>query len=174
VILDDLIQVGHLKGAHGIRGYTWVISRTDPIENIFDYQPWYLKRPTGFQAVQVEDHRAQGRGWVVKLDVSPDRTAAELLAMTEIWVPKSALPSLEEDEYFWSELIGMRVVTTTGVLLGTLDAWMETGANDVIVVRPCAGSVDTQERLLPWLVRRVVQFVDRQQRVITVDWDPEF
>jgi len=70
-------------------------------------------------------------------------------------------------------LIGMRVVTEQGILLGRIDDMMETGANDVIVVQACEGSIDEQERLLPW-VDQVVLTIDLNAKCMTVDWDPEF
>lgn len=171
---SELVQVGHVHGAHGIQGWVQVMSRTEPMTNIFGYGPWFLDLPQGLTPVQLQGQRPQGKGLVAKLSLCTDRNAAERLAGAPILVPRSALPALAEDEYFWADLMGMQVVTEQGVLLGELQAMMETGANDVIVVRPCAGSIDAQERLLPWLMRRVVRFVDRERRVITVDWDPSY
>lgn len=171
---DSLIEVGHIHTPYGIKGWVWVVSHTQPMTNVFNYGPWYLHQNDQFTAVKVQAHRPQGKGIVALLDVCPDRTAAEALRGTKIWVPKSSLPSLEPDEYYWSELIDMQVITERQELLGTIHAMMETGANDVIVVRPCEGSIDSQERLLPWLPGRVVRFVDRVQRRITVDWDPSY
>jgi 16S rRNA processing protein RimM len=60
------------------------------------------------------------------------------------------------------------------VLLGRLDHLMETGANDVLVVRACDGSLDQRERLIPWIPDEVILAVDRARRELLVDWDPEF
>ena len=170
---DDLIQVGHVHTAYGIKGWVWVMSRTEPIANIFSYGPWYLDRAGTLAKVVLVDHRAQGKGLVAQFAGCEDRNSADLMIGATIWVPKSALQTLAADEYFWSDLIGMRVVTEQGVLLGCVDDMMETGANDVIVLKACDGSVDDQERLLPW-VNQVVLKVDREAKCITVDWDPEF
>jgi len=59
-------------------------------------------------------------------------------------------------------------------LLGTIDHLFETGANDVVVVKPCAGSIDDRERLIPYLLERVVKAIDLPAGVMKVDWDPEF
>jgi len=59
-------------------------------------------------------------------------------------------------------------------LLGTIDHLFETGANDVVVVKPCAGSIDDRERLIPYLLERVVKSIDLPAGVMKVDWDPEF
>ena len=51
---------------------------------------------------------------------------------------------------------------------------METGANDVLVVKPIAGSIDNTERLIPWLPDQVVTVVDIANKRLTVDWDIDF
>lgn len=170
---DDLIQVGHVHTAYGIKGWVWVMSRTDPIANIFSYGPWYLDRAGTLAKVVLADHRAQGKGLVAQFAGCEDRNSADLMIGATIWVPKSALQTQSDNEYFWSDLIGMRVVNEQGVLLGCVEDMMETGANDVIVLKACNGSVDDQERLLPW-VDQVVLKIDREAKCIMVDWDPEF
>jgi 16S rRNA processing protein RimM len=61
-----------------------------------------------------------------------------------------------------------------GQLLGVVDHLLETGANDVMVVKPCSGSVDGEQRLLPWVLGQVVQRVDKDTKRITVDWGADF
>ena len=67
-----------------------------------------------------------------------------------------------------------RLADGTTVLLGCVDHLMETGANDVLVVHACEGSLDQRERLIPWIPQQVILAVDRAQRELLVDWDPEF
>ncbi len=171
---SDLIAIGHVSTPYGVKGWVWVHALTDPITNLFGYQPWYLKTREGFKAVKVLEWRGQGKGIVAQLDLSPDRNAAEALRNLEIWVRKDALPELEEGDYYWSDLIDLAVRTTDGQLLGTVHSMMETGSNDVLVVQASTGSLDDQERLVPWLPGEVVKDVDLVGRVITVDWDPAF
>ena len=66
------------------------------------------------------------------------------------------------------------MITVEGQLLGRIDHLLETGANDVIVVKPCEGSLDQRERLLPYLPDLYVKSIDLQAGVMQVDWDPEF
>lgn len=171
---EDMVAVGHLQTPHGIKGWVWVYSLTDPASNIFGYRPWYLKTREGFRAVKVQEWREQGKGLVAKLDIAPDRSAAETLRNLEVWVPKTALPELEEGDYYWSDLVDLEVRTEAGQLLGMVHSLMETGSNDVLVVQGTAESLDRNERLIPWLPGSVVKNVDLIGRVITVDWDPEF
>lgn len=169
-----LLAMGHISTAYGLKGWVWVHARTDPISNIFGYQPWYLKTREGFRPVKVLEWRPQGKGLVAQLDLAPDRTAAEALKNLEIWVPKSALPELEEGDYYWSDLVDLEVRTEAGLVLGVVDGLMETGSNDVVVVKAAKGSIDGRERVIPWLPGTVVKKVDLVGRLITVDWDPEF
>ncbi|MES2917650.1 MAG: ribosome maturation factor RimM [Pseudomonadota bacterium] len=171
---DDLISVGHVSTPHGIKGWVWVHSQTDPVTNIFGYRPWYLKTREGMRPVKVLEWREQGKGVVALLDISIDRNVAEALRNQEIWVPKSVLPELEEGDYYWSDLVDLEVRTEAGVVLGTVHSLMETGSNDVLVVQGNEHSLDRNERLVPWLPGTVVKNVDLVGRVITVDWDPGF
>lgn len=91
------------------------------------------------------------------------------LAGTEIAVSRSQLPSLEAGEYYWSDLEGLTVVTINGVVLGQVDHLLETGANDVLVVKHATG-----EHWLPWVMDKVIQRVDLTTGLIEVDWDPDF
>ena len=171
----ELLLVGRVGAAHGIKGWVKVKSFTDPVENILDYLPWTLRGADGEKTVKVTASRMQGKSLVVQLDGESDRTRAEaLFCGRDILVPANALPVLEEDEFYWRDLIGLRVCHKDGRDLGKLTSMMETGANDVLVVRGDGSSIDTRERLIPWLPDDVVLNVDTAAGVITVDWDTEF
>ena len=171
----ELLLVGRIGAAHGIKGWVKLNSFTDPLDNILQYQPWTLRGPDGERTVKVTGSRMQGKSLVVQVDGESDRTRAEaLFCGRDILVPANALPVLEEDEFYWRDLIGLRVCHKDGRDLGKLTSMMETGANDVLVVRGDGSSIDTRERLIPWLPDDVVLNVDTAAGVITVDWDTEF
>ena len=102
-----------------------------------------------------------------------DRTLAEAYRGLEIVVPENALPALPEGDYYWRDLQGLQVWCQTAgdkVLLGTVDYLIETGANDVLVVKACKDSIDTRERLIPYLPGNTVTRVDLEEAIIEVDW----
>lgn len=171
---ETLLKVGHINSPYGIKGWVWVFALTEPLSNIFAYSPWYIRRGGRFEAVDVADWREQGKGVVARLKGCDDRNGAEDLRNIEIYVPKDALPELDDGDYYWSDLEDQDVWTVSGVFLGRVHGMMETGSNDVLVVKPCEGSIDRQERLIPWLPEQVVTRVDQTTRRITVDWDPDF
>lgn len=170
---DDLITVGRVLGAHGVKGWVKIRSFTDPEEQLFNYAPLYLLQRSGRVAFDVEARKALTKGWSVKLKALDDRNAAELLKGIDIVMPAATLPELADDEYYWRDLIGMEVVSN-GVLLGIVSNMLETGANDVLVVKSTDESVDGQERLIPFLLDRFVIGVDKASNTIEVDWDPEW
>jgi 16S rRNA processing protein RimM len=170
---DDLITVGRVLGAHGIKGWVRIRSFTDPEEQLFDYAPLYLVQRAKREVFEIEARKALTKGWSVKLKGVDDRNTAELLKGVDIMMPVAMLPELAEDEYYWRDLIGM-TVATKGVLLGVVGNMLETGANDVLVVKSTEESVDEQERLIPFLLDRFVLDVNKASNTIEVDWDPEW
>lgn len=68
---------------------------------------------------------------------------------------------------------GLKVIDQGGQLLGVIDHLLETGANDVMVVKPCAGSLDDRERLLPYTGQCVLS-IDLAAGEMRVDWDADF
>lgn len=174
----DLIPMGRVTGVFGIKGWLKIWSFADPLEGIFDYPVWYLRLPGGWERHELADGHVQGKGLVAQLRGCTDRDAALRFARADIAVERSALPPLEADEYYWHQLEGLRVYAQGGdggrVLLGRVDHLVETGANDVLVVKPVDGSLDQRERLIPWVPDEVIVKVDLAQGEMLVDWDPEF
>ena len=163
-ITDRWVTLGRITGVHGVRGWVRVQSFTRPAENIFSYGPWLIR---GVELPRLE-HKASGRGFIVQLRGIEDREIAEELVGEEVQIERSALPEPGEGEYYWADLLGMQVVTTEETILGQVDRLLETGAQDVLVVK--AGS---REHLLPFVQGPIVKKVDIPARRIEVDWELE-
>ncbi|MEE9102141.1 MULTISPECIES: ribosome maturation factor RimM [Pseudomonas] len=170
---EEMIVLGKIVSVHGIRGEVKVYSFTDPLDNLLDYRRWTLKRGNEVRQAELVQGRVQGNVLVAKLKGLDDREIARTFAEFEILVPRSELPVLDDGEFYWSQLEGLRVIDQNGQLFGILDHMLETGANDVMVVKPCAGSLDDRERLLPY-TDQCVQAVDLEAGEIRVDWDADF
>ncbi|HHF5160440.1 TPA: ribosome maturation factor RimM [Haemophilus influenzae] len=167
--------VGKLGSTYGIRGWLRVYSSTEQAESIFDYRPWFLKIKGEWQSIELENWRYHNHEIIVKLKGVDDREAAQILANVEIGVDLSVFPELEEGDYYWHDLIGCTVVNLEGYTMGTVTEMMETGSNDVLVVK--ANTKDAfgkQERLIPFLYEQVVKRVDLTTKTIEVDWDAGF
>ncbi|MFD0966116.1 ribosome maturation factor RimM [Seminibacterium arietis] len=167
--------VGKLGSTYGIRGWLRVYSSTEQAESIFDYQPWFLKIKGKWQPTELESWKHHNHELIVKLKQVNDRETAQTLTNVEIGVDLSVLPILEDGDYYWHDLIGCEVINQQGYVMGKVSEMMETGSNDVLVVR--ASSKDAfgkQERLIPFLYGQVVKRVDPSAKIIEVDWDAGF
>jgi 16S rRNA processing protein RimM len=160
--------VGEVAGAHGIKGWVKIHSHTEPPEQILDYAPWTVEIQGETKEYEVVAARAQGRQVIAQLQGVTDRDQAAALRFGKIMVPRTRFPELEAGHYYWVDLVGLRVRTPEGVLLGRLDEMMATGANDVMVVR------GERERLIPFVMGDFVKEVNLKQGYLTVDWDPAF
>ena len=162
------VIVGRVSGIYGVQGWVRVYSHTAPRLGILAYSPWYLGHGADWQRYEVAEGRSQGKGIIARLGGITDRDQARALMGRHIAVARDQLPALAEDEHYWVDLIGLEVVTVEGRVLGTVAGLMETGANDVLVVK------GERERLVPYLPGTVVRRVDRVDGRITVDWDADF
>ncbi len=158
-----MVTLGRISGLYGVRGWLKVYSYTATPSTLFDYPEWSLQG----RCYRLIEGRTQGKGLVAKLEGVEDRDQAALLLDHEIEVPRSALPPAAPDEYYWSDLVGLQVITREGQVLGRIHHLFTTGANDVVVVE------GERERLLPF-IDGVILEVALEQGVMRVDWDPDF
>ncbi|MGI9304680.1 MAG: ribosome maturation factor RimM [Gammaproteobacteria bacterium] len=162
------VTVGRIEGVFGVRGWVKVVSFTEPRTNILDYDPWYVQLGERRSVRRLIDGRQRGKKIVARLEGIDDRDAAAGLLGAQVQVDVAQFADLEEGEYYWAQLIGLRVVNRHGVELGVVEDLMETGANDVLVLG------GEQERLIPFVSGRVIESVDIDAGVIYVDWEADF
>ncbi len=160
--------VGEIVGVFGVKGWVKLRSYTDPIPNILNYSPWQIELSGRWQPLKIDNGRPHGKGLVVHVVNYDDREKARVLVGAAVAVFRNQLPVTDENEYYWHDLIGLKVVTVAGVALGEVDYLLDTGANDVLVVK------GERERLLPFVQGDVITEVDLDRGLIRVDWDPEF
>ncbi|MDD9819025.1 MAG: ribosome maturation factor RimM [Gammaproteobacteria bacterium] len=159
------VTLGRINGLYGVRGGVRVFSHTRPPENILAYRDWLLCGDDGsMQAIRARGAR-HGRGLVAYLDGVTDREQARALLGARIAVPRAALPPPAAGEYYWHDLIGLRVRDRQGRGLGRIERLLETGAQDVLQV------IGEREYLIPWVPGSVVELVDLQAGVVRVCWE---
>lgn len=174
-IENEKMVVGKLGATYGIRGWLKVFSFTDNAESIFDYAPWFLNQNGTLVEYKVESWKRHNQGYVCKLEGVDVREVAQTYTNFEILIDPTSLPELSEEEFYWRELFGMQVYTMQGYHLGEVTDMMETGSNDVLVVKAnLKDAFGKKERLIPYLEEQVIKHVDRNAQRIEVDWDPGF
>jgi len=162
------IVVGKISAPYGVKGWVKVFSYTDPMDNILQYQPWFIRRKDGWKSIEVEGGRIHGKTVVAQITGVDNRDDAEQLKGLEIAVLREQLPEPEADEFYWIDLIGLEVINQQGIVLGVVDHLLETGANDVLVIK------GEKERLVPYVLDEFIKEVDLKNKKILVDWDADF
>ena len=133
---DDLVLVGRVVGAHGIRGSLKVHSYAESLSVYEVGEGILVAHPDGsVRTMTVQWVQPHGRGLLMTLEAVTDRSQAESLTGSELFVDKARLPALEEDIYYWFDLVGLSVFNTTGILLGRIEEVIPTPGNDIYVVR---------------------------------------
>jgi len=166
----EYIPVGKISGAFGVKGWVKVYSFTDPRNNILHYSPLYLSRKGEWIEVKMLDGRVQGKGVIMSLEGVTDRDQVIPLVGVELAITKNQLKPVEEDEYYWSDLIGMNVINLQDEQLGLVDSLLENGAHDVLVVL----DANKKERLIPFVLDDIVELVDVNNKIIRVDWESDY
>lgn len=172
---QDLVTVGQIRTVFGVRGWLKLLSYTEPADKIFSYQPWHVKVAGRWELVEVEARGQSAGGLNIKLKGLDDRELAKRYINAEVAVRPEQLPALAEDEFYWRDLEGCRVVNPQGYDFGVVDFMLETGANDVLVVKANTNDAFGQtQRMIPFVLDVIVLNVDLKNRQLTVAWDPDF
>ncbi len=133
----DLIQVGRVAGAFGVRGEVRITSFTgDPLA-LVDYKT--LQREDGSPALTLTAGRAVKGGVIVRAAEIETREQAEALRGLKLFISRDRLPEPEEDEFYVTDLIGLAVETADGEALGRVKAVQDFGAGDLLEIIPAEG-----------------------------------
>ena len=181
---DDAVEMGRISGAWGIKGWIKVHAFSAGSDALMAARTWYLQPPVppfdrGFKAlagtlaVEVAEVKPHADTLVALCAASTDRTAAEGLKGARIFMSRSEFPATTDpDEYYWVDLLGLRVTNREGLDLGVVKDLMATGAHSVLVIEYPQGEA-TAERMIPF-VAAYVDSVDTTARLIRVDWQPDY
>jgi len=162
-----MVVMGRVAGAFGIKGWVKVQTFTESIDSLLAYPIWWLNAGTGWSENKVEEATVHGRSVIAKLAGIDDRDAAAKLGGAAVAVPRSALPPNAGGEYYWTDLVGLRVMNVQGIALGRVAKLLETAAQQVLLVE------GERERLIPF-IEPVVVSVDVAGGSLVVDWDADF
>lgn len=165
---NQYVVLGKIGATYGVRGWLKVYPHEESLQSIFHYSPWFVSRDERtWQAIEVAENRLHGSALVVKFKGIDTKEAAASLTNQKIAVPRANLPPLKKDEYYWSDLIGLTVVTLSGEVLGKVIHLLATGSNDVLIVENEAH----QKQAIPYLPDQVIRQIDLEKRQIIVDWE---
>jgi 16S rRNA processing protein RimM len=164
----DLVVMARIAAPFGIKGWVKLQTFTGEPDSLDAYASWLIKGPTGWEEWELEEFAVNAKGVVAKLKGCDDRTAAEIIAKRDVAIPRESLDDAGEGQHYWIDLIGADVVNTLGERLGRIETLMETGANDVLVVK-----LGSEEILIPFIADVIVK-VDREAKLVTVNWQKDY
>lgn len=161
------IIMGKFGSVYGIHGWIRVNSYTDPPTNLFNYDLWQVAHQGQWQTITIQQVKQHGAQYIVKLPDCDNRELAQRYTNDLIAINRDQLPELEAETYYWTDLIGLQVINTTGYDLGQVKEVINTGANDIFIVE------NDKRRLIPH-TEDVVKSINLKDNILTVDWDPNF
>lgn len=159
--------MGRIGAPFGVAGWIRVQTFTASVASLLSYSTWFVASGSQWQAHEVQAARVKGRALVAKLKGCEDRDTAAGLRGREVAVLRGDLPRPAANEWYWADLIGLRVVNVAGEELGRLIRILQTGSNDVLVVE------GERERLIPF-TEEVVRGVDLAAGVMRLDWRADY
>lgn len=163
---DERVVMGRFGRPHGIKGLITVISFSQPPERILDYSDWHVCIKQQWQPLTLLHTDVTHKSILVRVEGYVEREDVAKLTNLDIGVLRSQLPGLPENDYYWHQLIGLKVITLDAKVLGYVESLMATGSNDVLIVQ------GEQRCLIPYLKGDVVHEVRLEQGEIVVDWEP--
>lgn len=130
---SDTVLLGRIVAAHGLRGEVKILTYTEAPENIAAYGPLSDGKGRSFN---IDDVRPQKGGAVVaRLAGVADRNGAERLRGTELYISRQCLPAPDEEEWYYSDLVGLQAVTPAGEPFGEVVSVQNFGAGDLLELR---------------------------------------
>ncbi len=130
--MSDRVCVGAITGAFGVRGEVRLKSFCADPQAIATYAP--LSDEDGTREFGVEITRPIKNGFAARLSGIRTKEAADALRGTRLYADRNRLPQLEDDEYYYADLIGLDVLDTGGQRIGTVKAVLNHGASDLLEI----------------------------------------
>lgn len=161
------INIARLGRPHGLHGWMLVNSFADPAEQVFNYAPLYIQDGKAWRELDITAHKTQSKKLMIHLKGCDTPEAAKAYTNKFLVIDRSQLPEPDTDEYYWSDLEGLRVINQAGVELGHVDHLINTGANDIFVVK------GKKQHLIPHL-KEFTLSIDLKEKKIIVDWEEDF
>lgn len=192
---DDLVTVGHVTGAYGIQGWIRVRPYSSEADALLNAKTWWLEKSgQPKQDVDVMQSKGHSGDVVARLTGVADRNAAEAMKGTVVSISRKHFPALDDNEFYWVDLIGSAVENIEGEHLGVVSDMMDNGAHPILKVtapvqetapeplsdadaKPKKGAREkspaASEMLIPF-VDQFVKTVQQSEKKIIVDWHKDY
>ncbi len=161
------IIIGYFGASHGIKGWLKIKSIHQPLSSILQFKELQIYHQDAWQPIKITAGKQQSNSIIVKIAECDTPEVAKTYTHDPIAIFREQLPPLPPNEYYWEDLIGLEVFNQEKISLGIIDHFLETGSNDVMVLK------SEKKRLVPY-TEQVVKSVDLTSKIIIVDWPSDF
>ncbi|MBI4356476.1 MAG: 16S rRNA processing protein RimM [Gammaproteobacteria bacterium] len=166
----EWLEIGRIKGPHGVKGMLQIKSYTEPYDNLLKYCPLHIRWNDRIETLPLERTRLSPSHKTLLAFTPGCRSRDQALQWKgrSIVLERKELPALAPQQFYWSDLIGLNVVTTEGEALGIIQTLLPTGAHDVLVVH------GKGEHLIPYIPNSVIRSIDLRHKTLIAHWDFKF
>lgn len=165
---NDFLHMAKIVGVHGVKGTVKVHSYAESISAFNPGDPVSLKSSAGeIKAYTIEWVKPHHRVLLIKFSEINNRNSSELLVGSVLLMGRENFPDPDEGTYFWNDLIGLTVLTLQDEILGRVTSIIQTGSNDVYVVKK--SDADSGAEILIPALESVVIEIDLEQKTMRVD-----
>ena len=165
---NNLVPMGYVKQATGIKGWIKIKADTEFPDGLMDYPRWFLGRNRKWQEYSPESGKIAPDGFQAKLVGINDRTHAETLKGLTIAVLREDFADTDAGEYYWTDLVGLTVKNPQGEILGVVSGLQESGAHDILVVK------GVEKQILIPFVAQFILTVNLAEQYILADWQADY
>ena len=171
--------MAHVKEPYGLKGWVKLYSYSEEL-GLSGFDAWWVNHGSedkpDWRSVEPEEVGDHSGVLIAKLPGVEDRDAAFALKGRQIAVPRSLFPQsrTEDDEYYWSDLIGLDVKNRQDELLGVVDGLLDLGPHEVLRVKAPAGEDGKAGEILIPFVAQYIDAVELGNKLVKVDWEKDY
>ena len=127
------IVIGKILSTHGIKGWVSIDCYAYPPENLKSYRTFLDDNQN--EEIKILDIKIMPKKIIIKIQGFDDIDISENALGKNIYIDNKSIPKLEDNEYYWKDLIGLKLLTTKNIYLGIVDFIFNSGSNDVLAIK---------------------------------------
>lgn len=163
--MDSPLIIGKIGSPYGIKGWNHLFSYTEKKINIFQYQPWFIKKDHQWIQIKVEDKKNINKKIIIKVHNVNDRNQAQKLINILIAINTNQLPQLPQLEYYWKDIILCNVFNKKNKYIGKVINILQSNAHDILILQ----NIQKKEILIPFIQKKIIQKVDIYKKTIHIN-----
>ena len=168
----NFILIATIGKSKGLNGEFFLNSLSEPKENIINYINF--KFGDSKKSIKFDYIKPINKKLIAKLTDINDVDEIKKLTNKELFINKSQLPELPNDEVYWHDLIGMKVINTLNEDIGIVDEVNNFGSSDILMINSSKTSIDNESRLIPFIKDKYIISYSIKNNLLIVDWGLDF